>query len=519
ISASCKMLLLYCLIIHLAQTSGLNVLGLFPHPAVSHFQFFQPIMRRLAELGHKVDVLSPFKDANPLPGYKDYALSSASFSNAMSFDLFEQRSLPFLLPFEEFFILHKYGKQACNTTLRSSALEQLLKQPAGHYDVILLEQFNTDCMMGVAHQLKAPVVALSSSALMPWHYERMGAPQIPSYISALFLGQQQPMDFGGRLTNWLTIHSLNWLYSLFSVPSADAFLRQRFGPGMPSTAKLVRNTSIMLVNQHYALSGARPLPPNVIEVGGLHLKQPRPLSAKLQQILDQAPHGVILISWGSQLRASSLSSRKLDGLLLALSRLPQQIILKWEEHTLPHCPSNVHVMKWLPQRDLLAHPNVRLFFTHGGLMGITEAVASGVPIVGMPIYGDQFLNVAQLMAHGSSVKLEFQQLSEQTVYAALSQALDPSYKLNAQRLAQAYNARLEQPLDSGVWWVQHVADTKGAPLLQPCAVKLNWIIYHSLDVYLAITGALLLLLLISSKLWRRCHAPKATASKPKSKRN
>jgi len=112
----------------------------------------------------------------------------------------------------DFAYLYTYGKDACRETLNGEALEQILKKPQGYYDVILMEQFNTDCLMGVAYKLQAPVVALCSSALMPWHYERMGAPLIPSYISALFLGQSQEMSFGARLGNWVTTHTLNWLY-------------------------------------------------------------------------------------------------------------------------------------------------------------------------------------------------------------------------------------------------------------------------------------------------------------------
>lgn len=53
---------------------------------------------------------------------------------------------------------------------------------------------------------------------------------------------------------------------MFTVPAGNALIRQRFGPGLPSTEDLVRNTSLMLVNQHFSLSGPKPLPPNVIEV-------------------------------------------------------------------------------------------------------------------------------------------------------------------------------------------------------------------------------------------------------------
>ncbi|KAM8716696.1 hypothetical protein ACLKA7_003550 [Drosophila subpalustris] len=513
-----KLLLVFCIF---GFGQGLKILGLFPHPAKSHFQFFHPIIRRLAESGHNVDVVSTFPDAQAPPGYTDYSLPGVNFSITLDFDMFEGSHLSFLLPYMDFAYLYMYGKDACRDTLNGEALEQILRNPPGYYDVILMEHFNTDCLMGVAYKLKAPVVALCSSALMPWHYERVGAPLIPSYMPALFLGQSQQMSLGARLGNWVTTHSLNLLYKLLSVPAGDELLRQRFGPGIPSTSELVKNTSLILINQHFSLSGPRPLPPNVIEVGGVHIVEAKPLDAALQQLLDNAEHGVILISWGSQLKATSLSSAKRDGLLRALARLKQQIIWKWENETLPNQPDNVHIMKWLPQRDILAHPNVRVFFTHGGLLGLTEAVSSGIPLVGMPMYGDQFLNVASLVQRGMAVKLDFASLSEQSAFEALSMALGAEFKWNAQRIATAYNDRPQQPLDTAVWWVEHVAETRGAPLLQSSAVHLSRFVYHSFDVYLCVSSGLLLILGSFIGLWRLCCRSKRHQPNPKrkSKRN
>lgn len=118
----------------------------------------------------------------------------------------------FLFHYIEYFILYSMGKEACNATLNSQALDEILKHPPGYYDVVMMEHFNTDCGMSVAHVLQAPVIAMSSCALMPWHYERFGVPLIPSYISALFQGQSQEMSLAGRLGNWITVHSLNLLY-------------------------------------------------------------------------------------------------------------------------------------------------------------------------------------------------------------------------------------------------------------------------------------------------------------------
>lgn len=74
------LLLLLCPLLLLQQIHvvdagrPLKVLGLFPHPGVSHFHFFQPIMNALAETGHDVSVVSHFPMKNPPAHYKDYPI-------------------------------------------------------------------------------------------------------------------------------------------------------------------------------------------------------------------------------------------------------------------------------------------------------------------------------------------------------------------------------------------------------------------------------------------------------------
>lgn len=56
--------------------NGYRVLGLFPVPVVSHFHFFQPILRGLAEAGHNVTVISNFPQKNPLINLTDIKLGN-----------------------------------------------------------------------------------------------------------------------------------------------------------------------------------------------------------------------------------------------------------------------------------------------------------------------------------------------------------------------------------------------------------------------------------------------------------
>lgn len=69
---------------------------------------------------------------------------------------------------------------------------------------------------------------------------------------------------------------MNTMYKL-TQKSDDAYLKRRFGDDFPSVSEIVKKVSMMFVNQHYSLSGAKHLSPNVIELGGVHIGKPKPL--------------------------------------------------------------------------------------------------------------------------------------------------------------------------------------------------------------------------------------------------
>jgi glucuronosyltransferase len=40
---------------------------------------------------------------------------------------------------------------------------------------------------------------------MPWHYDRVGSPDIPSYIPSEFVGYSSNMNFFERFANWMVV--------------------------------------------------------------------------------------------------------------------------------------------------------------------------------------------------------------------------------------------------------------------------------------------------------------------------
>ena len=47
-------------------------------------------------------------------------------------------------------------------------------------------------------------------------------------------------------------------------------------------------------------------------------------------------------------------------------------------------PRHVRTINWAPQNDMLAHPAIRAFVTHGGTNSLYEAAYHAVPIVTIP---------------------------------------------------------------------------------------------------------------------------------------
>jgi UDP:flavonoid glycosyltransferase YjiC (YdhE family) len=70
-----------------------------------------------------------------------------------------------------------------------------------------------------------------------------------------------------------------------------------------------------------------------------------------------------------------------------------------------------------------AHPNIRLFITHAGMLSSQEAIFHGVPVVGIPFIADQFMNIVKLATRGLGVELVYHTLSKQTILDAVQTVL------------------------------------------------------------------------------------------------
>nr|ABE60815.1 cxpwmw04 [Periplaneta americana] len=152
-------------------------------------------------------------------------------------------------------------------------------------------------------------------------------------------------------------------------------------------------------------------------------------------------------------------------------------------------------------------------------MGTTEAAHSGVPMVAIPLFGDQFVNVASYVEEGIAFKLSFTNITKESVLHALNTVLrDPSYRDNALRVSRAYNDRPMSALDTGIFWTEYVIRHGGAPHMRSAALDLTWYQYLLLDVLavlISVIATVLLVLFYITKRLIRLVLPSKTQEKKK----
>ncbi|XP_063539077.1 UDP-glycosyltransferase UGT5-like [Cydia strobilella] len=235
-----------------------------------------------------------------------------------------------------------------------------------------------------------------------------------------------------------------------------------------------------------------------------HLLQAGHEFQDLQKLMGNAKHGVIYFSMGSNLKSVDMSTAMRESLLQMFAKLKQTVIWKFEGE-FDNVPSNIHLVKWAPQQSIFCNtfqpipiPNLKFFITHGGQLSTTEAIHYGVPVIGIPVLGDQYVNMKAVVRKGFGIKIRLAEDMAKDIYVAIREMLaNPSYKQKAKEMSQIYHDRPVPPGKEVVYWVEHVVRTRGAPHLRSPALLLPWYQKMYLDLVVLITSILALFILRS----------------------
>jgi len=373
--------------------------------------------------------------------------------------------------------------------------------------VISLPIFGNEASYYLAHKKNASLVLFMTAPYgFPHINWAMGDSVNPSFMPSPVTGFSQHMNFVERFLNTCATAIFVLMRQFNSLPKIQAMLEEVFpGEEIPPMDELINNAALYINHgTPFTGDGLRPVMPNTIMAGLMTCNEAKPLPKDLKDFVENSEHGVIFLSFGSVVRASKMPEEKRKAILAVFSKLKQRVIWKWEA-AMEDAPSNVMVSSWLPQTSLLAHPNVKLFITHGGAGSIQETICHKTPIIGVPIFGDQPVNVKEAVNQHIGVQLNWHGMTEDTLESAIHQVLDdPSYQTSISKLSDLIMDQPQHPLDRAIWWLEYLLRHPHNPDMKPVTHELYWFQYFLLDVMATILFILVIIVLLIVKICSCC---------------
>ncbi|CAG9786685.1 unnamed protein product [Diatraea saccharalis] len=476
-----------------------NILYVIPFTSRSHTIMLKPIGLELARKGHNVTVITGRLEKTDLPNYHQIQIDHKEIWEILG----TERPNVFTMTeisAEEFhnLILWRGGLAFTEMALNSSQVRQFLVED-NKFDLVISEQFYQEAMYTLALKYQAPLVLVTTFGNCMRHNIATRNPLQLATVIPEFLQLTDPTSFWGRLRNvYFTFYEFVWWRYWYLVEQEQ--LAKKYIPGLPnhlpSLYDIQRNVSLLMINSHFSFDSAIAYLPNIVEIGGVHLSHSiEKLPKDLQTLLDKATDGVIYVSFGSNVRSSELPTDKMEAFLKVFSEVNQTILWKWEDDKLKTKSKNIVFRKWFPQKEILSHPNIKVFISHGGLIGTQEAIFHGVPIIGVPIYSDQYNNLLQVQNFGFGKILRFDDINEQNLRNKLIDVLsDNSYQIKAKEVSNRFKDRPMNPLDTAVFWIEYVIRHKGADFMKNPALQLSWLSYNMFDVCIFLLLVLILFL-------------------------
>lgn len=90
------------------------------------------------------------------------------------------------------------------------------------------------------------------------------------------------------------------------------------------------------------------------------------------------------------------------------------------------CIFNLLSAKSYPTHPFISeHVNVKAFISHTGILSTIEAIDAGIPVVAIPLFGDQYGNAAALRDIGVASIVGYQDLKKEFLLDAINEILEP----------------------------------------------------------------------------------------------
>uniref|UniRef100_A0A8R1Z532 glucuronosyltransferase n=1 Tax=Pristionchus pacificus TaxID=54126 RepID=A0A8R1Z532_PRIPA len=460
------------------------------------------------------------------------SLDDSIFSNSSPANMFEMNNFN---PIGEYFICKIYKDvfaAQCRALLdepgaRSEA--QASFDLEAQFDVLLTAHFDP-CGVGLVELIKPrSLISVSTTIRIGPEFEEFGLPQALSHDpviskelaeknhSSLRLQDERSLDVGsltfteiGLLVFVPKRHSVSPHFANSCTVQGEVRPEFPIASGIVFQNKYPQILPTFLINSERFIDYAVPTITKVIAIGGTGAKEPGKLSEDWLKILSKRAKTVLDgFRFYGQVRLPP--SGKCAILIISppytLAIRPAKcvygeslpdvtFIWKYEldddfTRNQASKSENLELTKWMPQADLLAHPNLSLFVTHGGIGSVQETALRGVTAIFIPIFGDQPRN-AGIMEHNKFGKV-----------------LDKTEVTNSAKFLSVIREVLQDESDvtaSENKYTEFAAEFGPSKAFRPQSHDMNWIEYHNDIIVTGISFILLftiIALIFAQRILRR----------------
>uniref|UniRef100_A0AC35U716 UDP-glucuronosyltransferase n=1 Tax=Rhabditophanes sp. KR3021 TaxID=114890 RepID=A0AC35U716_9BILA len=219
-----------------------------------------------------------------------------------------------------------------------------------------------------------------------------------------------------------------------------------------------KKSAFYFLNTDPLVNYAIPTSSKILQIGGFGIAKSNAVDEEYNKILSLRKQNVI-VSFGS-IAKSSFMTKTMKTNLFNMFRTFSNVTFIWKYdgdfNDKPQDIENVIMTKWLPQVDILNDSRCSAFLTHAGMNSIIEGAKYGVPLLTIPLYGDQPRN-AQYVAYSGIGKFldkkEFNNNGQKLITSIGSLLDNPKYKKNMKLVAKMIKNR---PMDPKEIFLSHV---------------------------------------------------------------
>ncbi|KAK0049524.1 UDP-glucuronosyltransferase 2A3-like isoform X1 [Biomphalaria pfeifferi] len=238
-------------------------------------------------------------------------------------------------------------------------------------------------------------------------------------------------------------------------PFTDADIVTRYAPDKPYTTirEIALKAEISIAETDHILDYPQSTLPNTRRVGGFSVSDAKPLPQDIQSFVERSSRGVAVVSFGGgDIKVPYHIKSKMA---TAFHKLDLNIV--WKTNWSCEKEDNILALNWIPQNDLLGHPKTQVFVSHCGTNGQYEALYHGVPILCLPIFGDQFYNANRIYVKGFGLYADIRDITPEKLTQLIQQvANDSKYRSNIQKASQIFKELHKVPNKEAAYWFDHV---------------------------------------------------------------